>query len=229
METIDKIIDYLVRNRVSTTEVADCLGKTGVLPNLLPCNKGYYKAGRIFWVYAYDESNWPVHEQIQGIDEDCIVYIDTYNCIDRAIFGELVSKYILLYHQSRAIVVNGKMRDAAELIRQNWPIWCNGFTPVGCFNKKPDVGPDLSWVNEHRELYHGAIAVCDDCGVVVIPKGQITEDFLTKLYHIEDQEDIWFDRLDHYKESTFEIVFKKKYLQDEVYMSIRKSNKEKNK
>ena len=222
-EVLDSIVDYLVRNRVSTTEVADCLGKTGVISGLLPCNQGYYKAGGIQWVYAYDESNWPVHEQIQNIKEDSIVFVDTLNCGDRAIFGELVSKYILLYHQSRAIVVNGKMRDAAAIIREKWPVWCSGYTPVGCFNRKPENEIDLNWKTEHLALYDGAIAVCDDCGVVVIPKDQITEEFLNKLHHIEDQEDIWFDRLDHYKESTFDIVCKKKYLQDNVYMSIRNS------
>ena len=222
MNTItERIIDYLTRNRVSTTEVADCLGKTGVLPNLMPCNQGHYRAGKIIWIYAYDESNWPVHEQIQNLEEDGIVYIDTIDCGDRAIFGELVSKYILLYHQSKAIVVNGKMRDAAALIRQGWPIWCSGYTPVGCFNRKPEKEVDEKWRKEHFEQYNGAIAVCDDCGVVVIPKEQITEEFLEKLHHIEDQEDIWFDRLDHYKESTFDIVCKKKYLKDDEYMGIR--------
>lgn len=220
----ERIIDYLVRNRVSTTEVADVLGKTGVVPNVMPINRGYYKAGRIKWVYTYDESNWPLHEQVENLEEDCIVFVDTFDCNDRAVFGELVSKYLLLYHQSRAIVVQGKMRDAAALIKENWPIWCNGFTPVGCFNKKPEQPLDEMLRKEHYETYEGAIAVCDDCGVVVIPKEKITEGFLAALHEIEDQEDIWFDRLDHYKESTFEIVCQKKYLQDEVYMSRRNRN-----
>lgn len=227
MEIREQIIDYLVRNRVSTTEVADCLGKSGVLPNLMPVNRGFHKVGKIKWIYAYNESNWPVHEQIENIEEDCVVYVDANGCGDRAIFGELVSKYILLYHQSRAIIVNGKMRDAAALIKENWPIWCNGYTPVGCFNKKPMLDVDAKWKKEHFEMYDGAIAVCDDCGVVVIPKEKINEDFLKALHHIEDQEDIWFDRLNHYKESTFEIVCEKKYLKDEVYMSRRNINKEK--
>lgn len=227
MDIREKIIDYLTRNRVSTTEVADVLGKTGVLPNLMPVNKGHYKAGKIKWIYAYEESNWPVHEQIVDIEEDCVVFVDTFSCGDRAIFGELVSKYILLYHQSRAIVINGKMRDASALIKENWPIWCDGFTPVGCFNRKPSTEINEQWKKEHYEFFDGAVAVCDDCGVVVVPKDKLTEDFLNGLEHIEDQEDIWFDRLDHYKESTFDIVCKKKYLQDEIYMSIRKKNEEK--
>lgn len=132
-----RIIDYLTRNRVSTTEVADALGKKGVLPDLMPINRGFYRAGKIKWIYAYEESNWPVHEQIQELEEDCIVFVDSFGCGDRSIFGELVSKYILLYRQSRAIIIRGKMRDAAALIKENWPIWCNGLSPVGCFNRKP--------------------------------------------------------------------------------------------
>ena len=221
MSILNDILDYLVRNRVSTTEVADVLGKTGVLPDLMPVNTGHYRAGKIKWIYAYDESNWPVHEQIQNIEEDCIVLVEAFNCGNRAIFGELVSKYILLYHQSRAIVVDGKLRDATNLHKENWPIWCSGFTPVGCFNKKPEKELDTGIRKSHFEKYDGAIAVCDDCGVVVIPKENINEAFLKSLHHIEDQEDIWFDRLDHYKESTFEIVCKKKYLNDEIYMKRR--------
>lgn len=227
MDIREQIIDYLTRNRVSTTEVADVLGKTGVIPNLMPVNRGHYKAGKIKWIYAYEESNWPVHEQIVDIEDDCVVFVDTNGCGERAIFGELVSKFILLYHQSRAIVINGKMRDAAALIKENWPIWCDGFTPVGCFNRKPSSDVDSDWKTEHHGFYDGAVAVCDDCGVVVIPKEKLTEEFLKGLEHIEDQEDIWFDRLDHYKESTFEIVCQKNYLKDDVYMSIRKKNEEK--
>lgn len=221
MKIRERIVDYLVRNRVSTTEVADVLGKTGVVPNLMPVNSGMYKAGKIKLIYAYEESNWPVHEQIQTMEEDCVVFVEAFDCGERAIFGELVSKYILLYHQSRAIVVNGKLRDAAALIKEKWPIWCSGFTPVGCFNKKPSTPLDEERRKEAFEKYDGAIAVCDDCGVVIIPKDRITEEFLKGLQNIEMQEDIWFDRLDHYKESTFEIVCEKKYLKDDLYMNRR--------
>ena len=213
----DKIIDYLVHNRVSTTEVADALGKTGVVPDLMPINRGHYKAGKVKWVCAYEESNWPVHEQIQDIEEDCIIFVQTFGCGERAIFGELVSKYLLLYRQSRALVIQGNMRDAAALIKENWPIWCKGLNPVGCFNRQPSKPLDENLFKECYEKYDGAIAVCDDCGVVVIPKEKITEDFLRALEHMEYQEDIWFDRLDHYKENTFEIVCQKQYLKDETY------------
>ena len=209
----DKIIDYIKRNRVSTTEIADCLGKTGVIENVLPINAGLFCVGNVKWVYAYQSTNWDVHEQVIDVKQNDIVFIDAIDCEKRAIIGELVSKYILLYNQASAIVTNGKMRDAGALIREKYPIWCDGVSPVGCFNTKPDELPKEIY-EEHKNKYDGAIMVCDDCGVVLIPKENHTEDFLNKIIKIEEQEDIWFDRLDRHKENTFEIVCLKKYLSE---------------
>jgi regulator of RNase E activity RraA len=209
-----KIIDYIRRNRVCTTEVADCLGKTGVLENVMPINRGHFKVGNVKWVYADHESNWNVHKMIIDTQEGDIVFIDAIDCKGRAIIGELVSKYILLYRQANAIISNAKFRDAAALIRENYPIWSTGFTPVGCFNKEPKEPVDPAWLALHRAMYDGAIAVCDDCGVVIIPKECHTEEFYQKLVAIEEQEDTWFDRLDHYKDNTFDIVCLKTYLKE---------------
>ncbi|MBR6524010.1 MAG: RraA family protein [Clostridia bacterium] len=210
-----EIINYIRRNRVSTTEVADCLGKAGAIENVMPINSRHFKVGNVKWVYAYKESNWDVHKQIVDTNEGDIVFIDAIDCKHRAIIGDLVSKYILLYKQATAIVTNSKMRDAAALIRENYPIWCTGVTPVGCFNTKPEPPLAAEIESRHREMYDGTIAVCDDCGVVIIPKEHHTQEFLQKLKNIEEQEDIWFDRLDRHKESTFDIVCLKKYLSDD--------------
>jgi len=210
----DKIIDFIKRNRVCTTEVADCLGKSGALENVMPINQGQFKVGNVHWVYTHEESNWEVHEQVVDTKENDIVFIEAFDCNNRAIIGELVTKYIILYRQASAIVCNAKFRDAAALLKEKYPVWCTGFTPVGCFNRKPMKELDADIISKHRAMYDGAIAVCDDCGVVIIPKELHTEEFLQKLHHIEDQEDIWFDRLDHYKDNTFQIVCLKNYLKE---------------
>lgn len=210
----DKIIDFIKRNRVCTTEVADCLGKSGALENVMPINQGQFKVGNVHWVYTHEESNWEVHEQVVDTKENDIVFIEAFDCNNRAIIGELVTKYIILYRQASAIVCNAKFRDAAALLKEKYPVWCTGFTPVGCFNRKPMKELDADIISKHRAMYDGAIAVCDDCGVVIIPKELHTEEFLQKLHHIEDQEDVWFDRLDHYKDNTFQIVCLKEYLKN---------------
>ena len=211
MEVREQIIKYIRVNKVSTTEVADCLGKTGVLPNVMPVNRGQFQVGKVKWVYAYNESNWDVHEQVRDTEKDDIVYIETFQCGDRAIVGELVSKYILLYRQAAAIVTNTKMRDAHRLIKEQYPIWCTGFSPVGCFNAKNNQPFDEAIIKDRMKNVDGSIMVCDDSGVVIIPKEQITEDMYQKLIAIEEQEDIWFDCIDRRKWDTFDTVCLKKY------------------
>ncbi|EOS81930.1 hypothetical protein C817_00324 [Dorea sp. 5-2] len=209
----ERIIKKIKKNRISTTEIADCLGKTGVLENAHAINRGHFAVGKVKWVYAYNESNWSIHEQARDVEEGDIVLIEAFDCGERATIGELVSKYILLYRQAEAIISNANLRDGNDLIKQNYPIWCKGFTPVGCFNKWNEEPLDPEIERVHRKKYEGAIAVCDDTGVVIIPQKFHNEDFLKKLDDIEEQEDIWFECLDHKKWDTYDIVCLKKYLE----------------
>ncbi|NBH15674.1 RraA family protein [Lachnospiraceae bacterium] len=208
----EQIIQYIKENRVSTTEIADCMGKSGLLENANALNKGKFKVGNVKWVYAYNESNWPLHEQIQEVNTKDIVMIEAFHCGKRATIGELVAKYLLLYRGAAAIISNTNMRDGARLIKENYPIWCKGLTPIGCFNTQIKKPLEDRLLEEHRETYDGSIAVCDDSGVVIIPQKYHTPEFLQKVKQIEEQEDIWFECLDHKKWNTFDIVCRKKYL-----------------
>lgn len=211
----NKIIDFIKRNRVSSTQIADCLNKTGGILGANAINQGHFRVGKINWVYAVNGTNYDVHEQIQGAQDNDIVYVDVQNHFDKAVFGDLVSKYLLLYKQASAIVTNGLLRDAPMLIKENWPIWCNGFTPVGYVNHQLLIQEEQkSSIEQRRIIFDGAIAVCDDTGVTVIPKAEQTQDFLDKILAIEEQEDAWFDSIDRLKHSTFETVCLRKYLDE---------------
>lgn len=210
----DKIIDYIKKNRVSTTEIADCLGKSGAIDNVFPLNSGHFRVGEIEYFFAVGESNWNIHEKLQNGYKNKVIFIDAIDVNNRALIGDIVSKYALLYQGNVAIVTNGKMRDAHTLIKENYPVWCVGVTPVGCFNKKVDLEPFKDVINEHQQFYQGAIGVCDDTGCVVIPKNQINEEFLDKIVKIEEQEDIWYDCINRRKWSTYKTICLKEYLSE---------------
>lgn len=214
-QMVDRIIKLIKMNRISTTEVADCLGKSGLFPDARSILPGNYRVGRVRWIYACNESNWVIHEMARDVCPGEIVMIEGFGCSDRAVIGELVSKYILLYRQAEAIITNENMRDANNLLKERFAIWCRGFSPIGCFNREENARLGEEIYREHYEKYHGSIAVCDDSGVVIIPKELHTEEFYQKLIDIENQEDIWFDCLDHRKWDTFDIVCKKRYLNTE--------------
>lgn len=211
----ERILKYIKRNRVSSTEVADCLGKTGAVEGVSAVNRGHFAVGVVRYVYGHSESNWPIHEQARTIQPGEVVVMDGIDVKGRALVGELVSKFILLYREAAAIVALEKMRDANDLIKNNYAVWCAGFNPVGCFNTDvPETEAVKKIVVERRAYYDGAIAVCDDTGVVIIPKERLTEEFYRKLVEIEEQEDIWFNCIDFKKWDTFDTVCLKKYRED---------------
>ncbi len=215
MEIKEKIINYISKNRVSTTEVADCLGKSGAVQDVYPLTPGHFVVGEIYYLYAIQDSNWMVHEELDKcFVSNKIVFIDAIDVHDRAIIGDIVSKYVLLYCENKAIVCTGKMRDAHCLIKENYPIWCTGVSPVGCFNKPVDLTNFKKIIYERKNSLQGAIAVCDDSGVVIIPKSEINETFYDKLVAIELQEDIWYDCIDRKKWSTFRTICLKEYLKE---------------
>ena len=207
-----RIIDYVKRNRVSSTEVADCLGKTGSIEGVSAVNRGHFAVGSVRYVYAHSESNWSIHEQIRDVQNGEVVVMDGVGVKGRALVGELVSKFVLLYREAAAIVSLEKLRDANDLIKNNYAVWCTGFTPVGCFNTNVPETDEVCRIAAERKLrYDGALAVCDDTGVVIVPKESLNEDFYRRLVEIEEQEDVWFNCIDFRKWDTFDTVCLKRY------------------
>ncbi len=218
MDHASKIIDFCIKNRVSSTEVADALGKGGVFPNVHPINQNQHVAGLVRCIFTANNSNYAVHEQIRDVKEGDVVIVFTHNCNNRAILGDLVSKYILLYRGAAAIVVQGLVRDVARLRRDGYPIWSEGFSPLGCNNQPAEQYPiDLEC--KMRSIYDGAVAVCDEGGVTVIPKDMVDNEMLTRLNLIEMQEDIWSFCLNTLKWDTKKIVCDKSYLNDNELLS----------
>lgn len=213
----EEAIKLIEANRISTTEVGDVLGKTGQIDGVRPLVPGMFKAGEVKFVYAINNSNYEVHQQLAESEdiEGKILFVYNVNC-DRSVFGDLVSKYIMLYKRAKAIVINGKLRDAHSLIKEKYPIWLEDVSPIGCVNKVNGPAIDETLYKELKEKYDGSIMVCDDSGVVMIPKERINEELIKKLNFIELQEDIWFYCVDTLKMSTYDTVCRKIYLEENI-------------
>ena len=213
---VAEAINLIEANKISSTEIGDVLGKTGQIEGVYALNRGLFKVGEVAFIYAINNSNYEVHRQLAEKDiKGKILFVHNINC-DRAVFGDLVTKYIMLYKQAKAIVINGKLRDAHTLIKEQYPIWLEGVSPIGCVNCQNGQDLDINDYEVLKRKYEGSIMVCDDSGVVMIPREKVNEQLLNKLNFIEFQEDIWFYCLDTLKMSTFDIVCKKKYLEGKL-------------
>lgn len=213
------IIEYCKENRVSTTEVADALGKQGVLPSAKPLNQGHYKVGKVFPVFTAYGSNYEVHDQILSVSKNDVVMIFTHRCDNLAIFGELVAKFLLFYKKASAVVVHGLIRDLAKLKRENYAIWSEGDTPLGCKNNQTSKAFPEKKRKEILRDYGGSIAICDDGGVTIIKKEYVNQDTLDRLKRIELQEDIWSFCLDTLKWDTKKIICQKAYLEKKEFLA----------
>jgi len=214
MEIADKIIEFLRKNRVSTTEVADALGKTGVMSGILPVTNDLYKVGRVHTVFTGGGSNYGLHDQLPSVREGEIVVVFAHDCDGLAILGDLVSRYALFYRGAAALVVDGMLRDIDRLRRERYPIWARGATPLGCANQPAEEFPQER-MKDLRSCYEGGVAVCDGGGVVVIPTNCLDREMLERLELIELQEDIWSFCLNTLKWDTKMIVGDREYLKME--------------
>lgn len=211
-----QIVDLIEQNRISSVEVSDALGKKGAVDGVYPLNGGKFAVGEVEYVCAYDESNYNLHKTIESIPNGKIVFIDTFNCKNRASMGDLVSKYLVLYKGAKGIIVNGFARDIHRLKKESYPIWLKGVTPLGCFNEEKELRSEVNeYIEMQKKIYQGAIAVCDDSGCVVIGKKEQNEELIEKLNEIELQEDIWYFCIDTLKKSTYETICEKNYENEE--------------
>jgi regulator of RNase E activity RraA len=216
MSITEQVVEMIEANKISSTEIGDVLGKKGQIDGVHALNRGRFVAGEVTFVYAVNDSNYEVHRQLAEKDiKGKILFVYNVNC-SKAIFGSLVAKYVLLYKGAKAIVVNGKLRDAHTLIKENYPVWLEDVSPIGCVNCQNGDDLEAREVERLRSVYEGSVMVCDDSGVVMIPKDRIDEKLLVKLEFIEFQEDIWFYCVDTLKMSTFDTVCKKKYLEGDI-------------
>ena len=208
-----EILDYIQTNRVSSVEISDALDKTGVIPSVKSINQGSYSVGIIKYITTWSESNWPLHQQIQDVGQGDMVFVDTFGCNDKAIFGDLVAKFLILYRKVAGVVVNGYVRDLHRLRREGYPIWAHGSTPLGCSNKKVHLADDVkNYFEQRREIYEGGILVADDSGCSLIERSRQTKSTLEKINFIELQEDIWYYCIDTLKMNTFEVICLKEYI-----------------
>ena len=211
MDIAQKIINFIKDNETSTAEVSDALGKCGLFENSYPLFENTHKVGFVYYISAYGESNWPIHYSLIDIPDNFIVLIENINC-EKALFGELVSKHMIYNKKAKAIVTNGSIRDIKEIKKAKLPIWFKSVKPIGCFNSKPIYCEEIEeFVKRRKEEFKGAIAVCDDDGVVIILKDNITENFLQKLKFIKEQEIKWKECIFEKTWNTYDTICLKRY------------------
>lgn len=196
----DKILGFINDNDLSSSDVADALGRAGHVRWVRPLNRGFRAVGEVEYLFAWYGSTWHTHKDLAAVAPNRILYIDDHCCEMRAVLGHLMAEYAFTHKKALALVVNGNIRDVEKM--GNMPIWHRGASPVVCQKRKPIDEPD---VDLERRKYQGGVMVCDDTGCTLIPPYLLTEQTLANLFVIRDREADWYSRMQR-GESTFDIT-----------------------
>lgn len=196
-----KIIQNLKTFPVSI--ITDCMNRMGIMDSairsLVPKRPF---CGPAFTVEEIEAGNLMSHIALELIKKGDVLVIDAKGTTTRSCWGGLQS-LMAKERGVEAIVVNGVVRDYAEIDKLGIPVYALGTSPGG---------PMKGWSgNINYPLACGGVAVCpgdivvgDDDGVVVIPK-ELAAALLSYCQERKAMEDKWLKRVKN-GESTIDAV-----------------------
>jgi 4-hydroxy-4-methyl-2-oxoglutarate aldolase len=167
-----EIVDAFAPYGVATVHEAQ--GRTGLLAaSITPVYAGAHIAGSAVTVSVPPGDNWMIHVAVEQCQEADVLVVAPTGASEHGYLGELIAT-ALHVRGVRGFVIDGCVRDVAELTRMRFPVWSRCVSALGT------VKESLGTVNGTIEcagqrIEPGDVVIADDDGVVVVPREQAVE------------------------------------------------------
>lgn len=136
-----------------------------------PLSPGMKICAQAITVKTHLGDNLMLHRALEMSDPGYVIVADTGMCTEAASWGDLMSAQAMA-NGAAGLVLNGSVRDAAEIRAMGFPVFSTGISMKGLMKDS------LGTVN--HPICCGGVTVCpgdivvaDDDGVVVIPPSEI--------------------------------------------------------
>lgn len=159
---------------IGAATVGEALGRTGDLgSDLRPIQQGARIAGTAVTVLSWPGDNLMIHAAIEQCGPGDILVVATRSPSQNGMFGELFAT--ALQHRGVAgAVIDAGVRDTQELRDMGFPVWSRHINMRGTVKNTPGA-VNVPIVIEGQPIDAGDILVCDDDGVVVVPREEAAD------------------------------------------------------
>jgi regulator of RNase E activity RraA len=185
--------------KMPTSMLSDCLDRMNVFQGLTSLLPGRSFAGPAVTVEEIEAGNLMSHLALQYVKPGDVLVIDGKGITSRACWGGLQT-----FAASRkgvvGIVIDGAMRDAADVAKYNVPIYCKGVSPAG---------PHKGWAGRVNLpiscagviVNPGDVIVGDADGLVVVPR-ELAKETLERARVKQQVEAAWFQAVSEGKDTA---------------------------
>lgn len=151
---------------IPVANLDDCMGRTAaVRAEIVPMGRSKL-LGPAFTVKVPEGDNLMFHKAMDLAKPGDVIVIDAGGSIQRSIFGELMAHYCKI-RGIAGLVVDGSIRDAAEIAAMDYPVYARGVTPNGPYkNGSGEINTVISFGG--RTVHPGDIVVADADGMLFI-------------------------------------------------------------
>lgn len=195
---------------ISPSIVSDCLNRYYAMSaHIKPMIEKSTICGPALTIQSMSGNNLMSHLTLTFAQPGDVLVIDARSNMTNAVWGG-IQTLCAKKNGLAGVVIDGVIRDVAEIKKMRFPVYCRGVTPGG---------PHKGWADSvNVPIQCGGVPVCpgdlilgDDDGIVVLPKERLELIYQETQERIKNEEE-WIRRIER-GESSLDVVGLRKSLE----------------
>lgn len=175
--------------RIAPAIASDCMNREGAMAAAIkPLKPETLMVGQARTVSAMVGDNSAMHVVTASLQAGDVLVVDAGGCEDVAVWGGVATR-AAMQRKAAGVVIDGAVRDAAEIRDLDWPCFARAVVPRG-----PHKGfggtIDGPIACAGCTVNPGDVVLGDDDGIVVVPLGRVATIYEACLEKLK-QEEAW--------------------------------------